>query len=114
MVTAKNPVGDLDIIQASAATYYGPGVTLKDLDGLKEEYELNSNIVKDASGKLVEIRGAWGTRLGTSPRVFTRFDREDHRAPKCSLCRSRATRLAKLSKLKSISTRPANAKTRCL
>jgi dipeptidyl-peptidase-3 len=55
MVTAKNPEGGLDIIQASAATYYGSGVTLKDLDGFKEEYELNSNIVKDESGKLVEM-----------------------------------------------------------
>jgi len=85
MVTAKNPVGDLDIIQASAATYYGPGVTLKDLDGLKEEYELNSNIVKDASGKLVEMPWRMGTRLEHRRGCLRRFDREDHRAPKCSL-----------------------------
>jgi dipeptidyl-peptidase-3 len=62
MVTAKNPEGGLDIIQASAATYYGPGVTLAELDGFKEEYELNSNIVKDANGKLVEM--PW--RMGDS------------------------------------------------
>ena len=55
MVTAKNPEAGLDIIQASAATYYGSGVTLQELDGFKEEYELNSNIVKDGSGKLVEM-----------------------------------------------------------
>lgn len=54
MVTAKTPEGGLDIVEASAATFYGPGVRLEDLEGFVPEYALNSNVVKDESGKLVE------------------------------------------------------------
>jgi dipeptidyl-peptidase-3 len=54
MCTAKNPEGGLDIVQASACTFYERGVTLEELEGFKEEHELNSNIVKGADGQLVE------------------------------------------------------------
>jgi dipeptidyl-peptidase-3 len=54
MCTAKNPEGGEDIVQASSCTFYGPGVTLADLEGFKEAHELNSNIVKGPDGKLVE------------------------------------------------------------
>ncbi len=54
MVTAKNPEGGLDIVQASSCTFYGEGVTLADLQGFDEQYELNSTVVKRADGTLEE------------------------------------------------------------
>jgi len=54
MLTAKNPRGGLDIIQGSANNFYGPGVTLKDLENFKEQYPLNSRVVKNADGTLTE------------------------------------------------------------
>ncbi len=56
MVTAKNPEGGQDIIQASAVNFYGPGVTLKDLEGLKEEYALNSTVVKQPTAAGAALR----------------------------------------------------------
>ncbi len=53
-LTAKNPRGGLDIIQASANNFYGRDVTLKDVEGFKELYPLNSRLVKEKDGKLVE------------------------------------------------------------
>lgn len=53
-LTAKNPRGGLDIIQGSANNFYGPGVTLKDLENFKEQYPLNSRVVKNADGTLSE------------------------------------------------------------
>ena len=44
MVTAKNPPPGADPLQASAVTYYGPDVRMKDLEGFEEKYELNSNL----------------------------------------------------------------------
>ncbi|HTE05948.1 MAG TPA: hypothetical protein VK824_07110 [Planctomycetota bacterium] len=55
MVTAKNPEGGLDIVQGSANSFYGPGVTLADLEEFTEQHELNSNVVKSADGKLAEL-----------------------------------------------------------
>jgi dipeptidyl-peptidase-3 len=71
MVTAKSPPPGVDLLQASAVTYYGPDVTLADLEGFQEHYELNSNIVRDTSGagaaKLVEqvwrTPGFYGTEI---------------------------------------------------
>jgi len=54
MVTAKNPEGGLDIVQGSGNSFYGPGVSLADLEGFTEQYQLNSNVVKGADGKLTE------------------------------------------------------------
>ena len=55
MVTAKNPEGGLDIVQASSNTFYGEGVTLADLESFAEQYELNSTVVKGPDGKLQEL-----------------------------------------------------------
>ena len=63
MVTAKSPEGGLDIVQASACSFYGPGVTLADLSGFTEQHELNSNVVKGSDGQLAEQ--IW--RAGSAP-----------------------------------------------
>jgi dipeptidyl-peptidase III len=54
MVTAKNPEGGLDVVQASGNSLYGPGVTVADLAAFDEQHELNSSVVKGPDGKLVE------------------------------------------------------------
>ena len=52
MVTAKTPPAGKDILTASANNLYA-GVSMKDLEGFKEQYPLNSRLVK-ANGRLVE------------------------------------------------------------
>src|SRR5438270_2185436 len=52
LTTAKNPRGGLDIIQASANNFYS-GVTLADLKDFKEQYPLDSRVVK-VDNRLVE------------------------------------------------------------
>jgi dipeptidyl-peptidase III len=52
-ITAKSPQGNRDILQASANNFY-QGLSLADLKGFQEKYPLNSRLVKNASGKLVE------------------------------------------------------------
>ncbi|MGE0461957.1 MAG: peptidase M49 [Vicinamibacterales bacterium] len=52
IVTNKNPGEDRDILQASANNLYG-GVSMADLEGFKEQYGLNSRLVK-RGGRLVE------------------------------------------------------------
>jgi len=54
LLTAKNPPPGSDIIQASSNNFYAQGVTLKDLEGFKEQYPLNSRVGKLEGGKLVE------------------------------------------------------------
>ncbi len=54
MVTAKSTVNGLDIVQASAATFYGPGVSLRRLEGFEERYALNSTVVTRNDGGLEE------------------------------------------------------------
>ncbi len=63
MLTAKNPEGGLDIIQASSNTFY-EGVTLADLKDFKDKYPLNSRVVKRPDGKLEEIVYRAGTPDG--------------------------------------------------
>ena len=53
MMTAKSPEGGKDIIQASSNNFYS-GVTLAELKDLKEQYPLNSRVVKDKDGKFHE------------------------------------------------------------
>ena len=65
-ITAKSPQGNLDILQASANNFY-QGVSLADLKGFQEKYPLNSRLVKDASGKLVEEVYRAGTPDGKIP-----------------------------------------------
>ena len=67
LITAKNPPPGSDIIQASANNFYAKGVTLKDLEGFKEQYPLNSRVGKlEAQGdKLVEDVYRVGGRYST-------------------------------------------------
>jgi dipeptidyl-peptidase-3 len=64
-MTAKNPRGGLDIIQASSNNFYAPGVTLKDLEGFKETHPLNSRVSKNADGSLSEEVYRAGTPDGS-------------------------------------------------
>ena len=66
MITAKSPAGGKDTIQASSNTFY-EGVSLDDLKGFKEEYPLNSRVVKAADGKLTELVYRAGTPDGKVP-----------------------------------------------
>ena len=63
MMTAKSPRGSLDILQASANNFYS-GVSLADVKGFREAHPLNSRLVKDGSGKLVEEVWRAGTPDG--------------------------------------------------
>jgi len=66
MITAKNPAGGKDTIQASSNTFY-VGVSLDDLKGFQEKYPLNSRVVKAADGKLTELVYRAGTPDGKVP-----------------------------------------------
>ncbi len=65
-ITAKSPRGKLDILQASANNFY-QGVTLADVAKFHETHPLNSRLVKDESGKLVEEVYRAGTPDGKIP-----------------------------------------------
>jgi len=67
MTTAKSPQGGKDIIQSSANTFYGPGVTLADLKDFKAKYPLNSRVVKVDDGTLREEVYRAGTPDGSVP-----------------------------------------------
>lgn len=53
MLTAKNPGGGLDAIQASSNTFY-VGVTMADLKDFHDTHPLNSRVVRGKDGKLIE------------------------------------------------------------
>lgn len=53
LITAKSPSGGRDILQSSANNFYS-NVSLKDLTNFKEQHPLNSRLVKQPDGKLVE------------------------------------------------------------
>ena len=65
MVTHKTPGDDLDILQASANNLYD-GVTMADLEGFTEKYQLNSRLTK-RNGRLVEqvykVGGLYGAQI---------------------------------------------------
>lgn len=67
MITAKSPQGGKDIVQSSANTFYGPGVTLADLKNFQAKYPLNSRVVKEANGSLKEEVYRAGTPDGSVP-----------------------------------------------
>jgi len=67
MTTAKSPQGGKDIVQASANSFYGPGVTLADLKDFKAKYPLNSRVVKQPDGTLKEEVYRAGTPDGSVP-----------------------------------------------
>lgn len=65
-ITAKSPRGGRDILESSANNFYS-GVSLADLKGFTERYPLNSRLVKEPSGKLVEQVWRAGTPDGKVP-----------------------------------------------
>ena len=67
MTTAKSPQGGKDIVQSSANTFYGPGITLADLKDFKAKYPLNSRVVKGPDGTLKEEVYRAGTPDGSVP-----------------------------------------------
>lgn len=67
MTTAKSPQGGKDIVQSSANTFYGTGVTLADLKDFKAKYPLNSRVVKLDNGTLREEVYRAGTPDGSVP-----------------------------------------------
>lgn len=67
MTTAKSPQSGKDVIESSANTFYGPGVTLADLKDFKAKYPLNSRVVKGPDGKLTEEVYRAGTPDGSVP-----------------------------------------------
>jgi dipeptidyl-peptidase-3 len=72
-LTAKNPRGGLDIIQGSSNNFYS-GVTLAEVEKLKETHPLNSRVVKQADGTLVEEVYRAGTPDGSiPPGLYARF-----------------------------------------
>jgi dipeptidyl-peptidase-3 len=66
MITAKNPAGGKDIIQASSNTFY-EGVSLADLKNFHDQYPLNSRVVKGKDGKIRELVYRAGTPDGKIP-----------------------------------------------
>jgi dipeptidyl-peptidase-3 len=54
MVTSKTPPAGQDILTASANNLYD-GVTLADLDGFVERYELNARLVRTPAGLVEEV-----------------------------------------------------------
>jgi dipeptidyl-peptidase-3 len=65
-ITAKTPPPGQDIVQASSNTFY-QGVTLAELANFKEQYPLNSRLVKGAGGTLREDVYRAGTPDGKVP-----------------------------------------------
>lgn len=66
MLVSKTPPPGQDLLTASANTFYGPDVTLADVEGFKEKNPLNSRLVKK-DGRLVEqvykVGGLYGEQL---------------------------------------------------
>ena len=73
-VTSKAPGADLDILQSSANNLY-VGVRMRDLDGFTEKYGLNSRLVKQDDGRLVEevyrVGGKYGAEIA---RIITHLE----------------------------------------
>src|SRR5262249_10337269 len=65
-ITAKSPQGGKDILQSSANNFYA-GVSLADLKNFHDAHPLNSRLVKNAQGKLVEEVYRAGTPDGKVP-----------------------------------------------
>ncbi len=73
MITAKSPRGNLDILAASANNFYR-GVSMADLKGFADKYPLNSRLVRNGSGKLVEEVYRAGTPDGkVAPGLYAVF-----------------------------------------
>jgi dipeptidyl-peptidase-3 len=73
MLTAKNPAGGLDVIQASSNTFY-VGVTLADLKEFHDLHPLNSRVVRGKDGKLLEEIYRAGTPDGkVAPGLYATY-----------------------------------------
>jgi dipeptidyl-peptidase III len=73
MLTAKNPSGGLDAIQASSNTFY-EGVTLAELKDFHDAHPLNSRVVRGKDGKLHEEIYRAGTPDGkVAPGLYARY-----------------------------------------
>jgi dipeptidyl-peptidase-3 len=73
MVTAKTPKAGMDILQGSSNNFYF-GVNLADLKGFKERYPLDSRLIREHSGKLVEEVYRAGTPDGKiAPGLYAQF-----------------------------------------
>ena len=66
MITAKSPQGGQDILQASSNSFY-QGVSLADLRNFREQFPLNSRVVKGRDGMLREQVYRAGTPDGKIP-----------------------------------------------
>jgi dipeptidyl-peptidase III len=66
MITAKSPQGGKDILQSSANNFYF-NVSMADLKNFHDTHPLNSRLVKDKDGKLVEEIYRAGTPDGKVP-----------------------------------------------
>ena len=73
MLTAKNPSGGLDAIQASSNTFY-VGVKMADLKDFHDEHPLNSRVVRGKDGKLEEQVYRAGTPDGkVAPGLYATY-----------------------------------------
>lgn len=73
MLTAKNPSGGLDAIQASSNTFY-VGVTMADLKDFHDTHPLNSRVVRGKEGKLEEEVYRAGTADGkVAPGLYATY-----------------------------------------
>ncbi len=73
MLTAKNPSGGLDAIQASSNTFY-VGITLADLEDFRDTHPLNSRVVRGKNGKVEEEIYRAGTPDGkVAPGLYATY-----------------------------------------
>ena len=73
MLTAKNPSGGLDALQASSNTFY-VGVTMADLQDFHDTYPLNSRVVRGRNGKVEEEVYRAGTPDGkVAPGLYATY-----------------------------------------
>ena len=73
MEVAKSPTGGKDVIQASSNTFY-PGLSEADLKDFKDQFPLNSRVVRGADGKLTELVYRAGTPDGkVAPGLYATF-----------------------------------------
>ena len=73
MTTAKSPQEGLDILQASANNFYS-NVKMRDLEGFREGYPLNSRLVRNSDGRLEEQVWRAGTPDGkVKPGLYAEY-----------------------------------------
>jgi dipeptidyl-peptidase-3 len=73
MITAKNPQGNLDILQSSANNFYY-GLSMADVKNFHDKYPLNSRLTKSDMGNLVEEVYRAGTPDGkVKPGMYAKF-----------------------------------------